>query len=151
MSDDDIRWKQHFKSYKKVLGQLTRILEKRELNELEERGLIKIFEYNYELAFSTLKHFLEYQGEVLILDYQDVLKKSFKYNILGIENHKKTKQKWSAMIKSRKMTIHTYNEDTVQNIITAIKDHYFSAFCDLNEKLTTYLNCDQELLKSHNS
>ena len=41
-----------------------------ELNRREEQGLVKAFEYTYELAWNTLKDFLEYQGvgEIVIID-----------------------------------------------------------------------------------
>lgn len=46
----DIRWKQRFANYKKTLSQLTKFIDKGELNELEEMGLIQAFEYTHELA-----------------------------------------------------------------------------------------------------
>ncbi|MFN7329007.1 MAG: nucleotidyltransferase substrate binding protein [Bacteroidota bacterium] len=38
-------------------------MKKGDLNELEEQGLIKSFEYTYELAWNVLKDFYEDQGE----------------------------------------------------------------------------------------
>lgn len=46
----DIRWKQRFTNYQKALRQLNKFLEEKNLNELEEQGLIQAFEYTYELA-----------------------------------------------------------------------------------------------------
>ncbi len=50
MTTEDIRWIQRFNNFKKALGQLTKFIEKGELNELEKQGLIQAFEYTYELA-----------------------------------------------------------------------------------------------------
>jgi hypothetical protein len=48
--------KQRFSNYKKVLSQLSKFFDKGEqLNEMEQQGLIKAFEYTYELAWNTLK------------------------------------------------------------------------------------------------
>ncbi|MDD1416355.1 nucleotidyltransferase substrate binding protein, partial [Dolichospermum sp. ST_con] len=44
---NDTRWKQRFYNYQKALVQLTKFIEKGELNELEEQGIIKAFEYTY--------------------------------------------------------------------------------------------------------
>ena len=44
---EDIRWVQRFSNYNKALAQLKRFFAKKELNELEEQGLIKAFEYTY--------------------------------------------------------------------------------------------------------
>lgn len=38
------------------------LMEERELNELEQQGVIQAFEYNYELAWSTIKDFYQDQG-----------------------------------------------------------------------------------------
>ncbi|RAJ94004.1 nucleotidyltransferase-like protein [Larkinella arboricola] len=56
--NQEIRWEQRFGSYKRVLAQLNKFIDKGELNELEEQGLIKAFEYTYELAWKTLQDFL---------------------------------------------------------------------------------------------
>lgn len=50
MSDPDIRWKQRFANYERALTQLTKFIDKDELNELEEQGLIQAFKYTHELA-----------------------------------------------------------------------------------------------------
>jgi len=46
----DVRWKQRFANFKKALSQLKKFVEKGQLNELEEQGVIQAFEYTYELA-----------------------------------------------------------------------------------------------------
>ena len=50
---DDIRWLQCFEHYKKALAELNEglaLLDERELSKLEKQGLIKTFEFTYELA-----------------------------------------------------------------------------------------------------
>ena len=59
---DDIRWKQRLSNWNRALAQLSRFMEREELNELEEQGLIQSFEYNHELAWKTQKDYLEDQG-----------------------------------------------------------------------------------------
>jgi hypothetical protein len=53
-------------NYQKALVQLTKFIEKGELSELEEQGIIKAFEYTYELAWKVIKDYYEEQGEVSI-------------------------------------------------------------------------------------
>jgi hypothetical protein len=50
----DIPWEQRFLNYKKALRQLQKFIDKGELSELENQGLVKTFEYPYELAWNTL-------------------------------------------------------------------------------------------------
>jgi len=60
MSTIDIRWIQRFNNFSKAFKQLTKFIEKGELSELEQQGLIQSFEYNYELAWNTIKDFYEF-------------------------------------------------------------------------------------------
>ncbi len=53
--DQDIRWQQRFTNFAKAFRQLEKFIMKGQLNELEEQGLIKAFEYTYELAWKTLE------------------------------------------------------------------------------------------------
>jgi hypothetical protein len=45
MENQNIRWIQRFANYQKALSQLKKFIDKGELNELEEQGLIQAFEY----------------------------------------------------------------------------------------------------------
>jgi len=48
--DSDIRWQQRFINFNKAFSQLDRFMQEKSLNEMEEQGLIKAFEYTYELS-----------------------------------------------------------------------------------------------------
>jgi hypothetical protein len=63
MAKNDIRWEQRFSNYQKALAQLQKFIDKGDLSELEKQGLVKAFEYTYELAWNTIKDFLEFQGQ----------------------------------------------------------------------------------------
>ena len=83
--DLDIRWKQRFNSFKKAFDQLERgvILSKeRTLNELEEQGMIQAFEYTHELAWKTLKDFLEEKGNNELFGSKDTTRLAFKLEII---------------------------------------------------------------------
>ncbi len=58
----EVRWQQRFSSFQKAFRQLKRFLSKTELNEMEEQGLIKAFEYTYELSWKTLQDLLIEKG-----------------------------------------------------------------------------------------
>lgn len=126
---DDMRWKQRLDNYSKALRQLTRFIEKGELNELEQQGLIQSFEYTYELAWNTIKDFFETQGESGILGSRDAFRLAFKRGL--IENG----EIWMEMIKSRIQTSHTYNEDVAEDIATRIVNQYYEEFIRLHKRL----------------
>ena len=126
---NDIRWKQRFYNYQKALVQLTKFIKKGELNELEEQGIIKAFEYTYELAWNVIKNYYEEQGEVSIQGSRDALRLAFQRGLITDGDN------WMKMIKSRIASVHTYNLEVAQQINQDIHDIYFQLFIELKEKM----------------
>ena len=125
----DIRWKQRLENFSKAVRQLTKSIEKGDLNELEQQGLIQSFEYTYELAWNALKDFFEAQGETEILGSRDAFRLAFKRGL--VEDW----ETWMEMIKSRALTSHTYNEEIAQQIVHNILTAYFAEFVRLRVRL----------------
>lgn len=136
----DIRWEQRFSNYRKALHQLAKFIEKAHLSDLEEQGLIKAFEYTYELAWNTLKDYLEFQGITNIVGSRDSIREAYRNDL--IENG----ESWMKMIVSRNLTSHSYNEATANEIATAIFDEYFDLFKKLERKLDTLISGNQNKL-----
>lgn len=129
MTTQDVRWIQRLNHFSKALSQLTKFIEKGALNEFEKQGLIKSFEYTYELAWNTLKDYFETQGETNIHGIRDAFRLAFKRGLI------EDGEIWMDMIKSRILTSHTYNEDVAEKIAAGIVNRYFSAFVTLQTKL----------------
>lgn len=132
----DIRWQQRFSNYQKALAQMKEFFEQPQLNRREEQGLVKAFEYTYELAWNTLKDFLEYQGIGEIVGSRDAFRKAFSEGVVP-DGHV-----WMRMIGSRNKTTHTYNEETAKEIVESIQAEYFPAFCELERTLRQKLQDD---------
>ena len=129
----DIRWIQRFTNYQKALAQLTRFMQKNELNEMEEQGLIQSFEYTFELAWKTLQDFLEEQGGYLdIKGPRPVLMRAFQDGYLT------NGEKRMEMLKDRNRTVHSYDEDIAHQISKAIILDYYKLFIELNERLSKF-------------
>ena len=126
---NDIRWKQRFYNYQKALVQLTKFIEKGELSELEEQGIIKAFEYTYEIAWNVIKDYYEEQGEVSIQGSRDALRLAFQRGLIADGDN------WMKMIRSRIASVHTYNLEIAQQINQDIHDIYFQLFIELKEKM----------------
>ena len=126
----DIRWLQRLANYQKAFKQLTKFIKKGKLNELEEQGLIQSFEYTHELAWNTLKDFLESRGNKKIYGSKDTTREAFKLNLIG------NGEIWMDMIQSRNETSHTYNEETSKKITQSIANHYYPEFIHLEKILT---------------
>jgi len=127
--DKDIRWEQRFINFNKAFAQLERFVAKRDLNEMEEQGLIKAFEYTYELSWKTLQDLLKERGYQDIIGPRPVIEQSFQD---GYISDGKT---WMQMHKSRNLTSHTYDEDTAEEIVSAIRDNYFNLLKSLKIRL----------------
>ncbi|HIJ81861.1 MAG TPA: nucleotidyltransferase [Desulfuromonadales bacterium] len=129
MTPHDVRWIQRFNNYSKALAQLTRFIEKGELNEFEQQGLIQAFEYTFELAWNTIKDYFEAQGEVSILGSRDAFRLAFRRGLIG------NGETWMSMVTSRTLTSHTYNEETAEKIAGDVASLYFPEFVALHGRL----------------
>ncbi|MDR2449914.1 MAG: nucleotidyltransferase substrate binding protein [Prevotellaceae bacterium] len=111
----DIRWKQHFSNYRKALAQLRKFFEKDTLNELEQQGLIKAFEYTCEPAWNVMSDYFVYeQAHVTVRGSRDAIRAVFQRGLID-DGHN-----WMDMINSRINSVHTYNEEVAQDIVSKI-------------------------------
>lgn len=120
--DNDIRWQQRFYNFKKAFTQLERFLEHKNLNEMEQQGLIKAFEYTYELAWKTLQDLLKEKGYKDIIGPKPVIEQSFQ------DGYIEEGEAWMRMHNSRILTSHTYNEETASEIIKKVRAEYYDLF-----------------------
>lgn len=125
----DIRWKQRLINLKKAFAQLERFIYKEDLNEMEEQGLIKAFEYTYELSWKTLQDLLKEKGYLNIIGPRPVIEQSFQ------DGYITDGKGWVQMHQSRNLTSHTYDEDTAGEIVSAIREKYFELLKRLLERL----------------
>jgi len=122
MTDADIRGKQRLANYGKALSQLRKFIDKGELNELEEQGIIQAFEYTYELAWNVIRDYLREQGNRDIHGSRDAIREAFSLELIS------DGEGWMGMLKDRDLTAHTYNEETARAIAENITRRYFSLF-----------------------
>lgn len=123
--EQDIRWLQRFENYKKALKNLTEAVElhsERELSKLEEQGLIKSFELVHELSWLTIKDYYQGQGDVSIQGSKDAFRLAFKRGLI------KNGDIFMQSIKSRQLSVHTYNEETAEKLHFDILNNYFDEF-----------------------
>ena len=126
---EEIRWQQRFSNYQKALAQLQTFVEPPALNEREQQGLIKAFEYTFELAWNTLRDLLRSQGNASLLGSRDTLREAFR---LGLIEEGET---WMLMIQDCNLTSHTYNRSTADAIAGHISGSYLPCFHQLRNRL----------------
>lgn len=125
MQTEELRWQQRLNSFSKALYLLNKGVEtavERQLNELEQQGLIQSFEFTHELAWKVLKDYFNYQGNMDIHGSRDATREAF---ALGMINDGEV---WMSMIVSRNKTTHTYDEKSAQEIVELILKNYIHAF-----------------------
>ena len=134
---EDVRWQQRFSNYRRALAQLETFLQPPGLNEREQQGLIKAFEYTFELSWNTLRDLLRSQGDASLLGSRDTLREAFR---LGLIEDGET---WMLMIQDRNLTSHTYNRSTAEAIAANIMGSYLPCFQQLRATLEKRLRQEE--------
>ena len=125
MSKQDIRWRQRFQNFKKAFEQLRdSVLKVDELSDLEKEGMVQRFEYTFELAWKTLKDYLEEQ-QVNAKFPREVIKQSFHYEII------QDGEIWMDMLEKKNLMAHTYEETIFRDSVQKIANEYFKAISQL--------------------
>jgi nucleotidyltransferase substrate binding protein (TIGR01987 family) len=128
----DIRWKQRFANYNKALSNLQGVIDdyrQGDMSVVEKVGMIKFFEMAYELAWLTMKDYYEEQGEANIQGSKDAIRLGFKRGLIT------NGESWLNMVKSRRLSVHTYDESTADEIAEKISNTYINLFIQLQTRL----------------
>ena len=126
----DIRWKQRFQNFDRAFVLLRGALEDGAagLNQLEKEGVIQRFEYSFELAWKTVKDYLEESDIVFpIVVPRQVLKEAFTAKLIA------DGQVWIDMLDHRNLLSHTYNFASFEAAIAAIVARYLPAMAALHD------------------
>ncbi|CAN7185567.1 nucleotidyltransferase substrate binding protein [Pseudoduganella sp. LjRoot289] len=134
MDTQEIRWKQKLEQYQMALAQLTRFVDKGELNELEQQGLIKAFECTHELAWKVMKEYFEFHGNRTIIGSRDATRSAYQAQLI------EQADTWLDMIAKRNRSTHTYNRQTANEIADAVLDRYYRPFLAFQQTMTECIN-----------
>jgi nucleotidyltransferase substrate binding protein (TIGR01987 family) len=130
--DNDTRWKQRFQNFDRALVLLRQALERGPgvLSPLEKEGVIQRFEYTFELAWKTIKDFLEEGGlNISPLTPRQVLKDAYAAKVLA------DGQGWIDMLDHRNLLSHNYDFAVFEKAVDAIAARYLPALEDLHDFL----------------
>ncbi|MEI6659709.1 MAG: nucleotidyltransferase substrate binding protein [Planctomycetota bacterium] len=133
----DIRWQQRFENFDRALSLLKDALSRgpSALNQLEKEGAVQRFEYTLELAWKTVKDYLEQSGVVLsAVTPRQVIKDAFAARILD------DGQTWIDMIDHRNLLSHTYDAAKFEEAVDAIHGRYLAAFAQVRDLLGSRKN-----------
>ena len=125
----DVRWKQRFENFDRAYLLLRDALAHgpAALNPLEKSGVAKLFELTFELAWKTLKDYMEEQGASLPSVFpKSILKEAFASGLLP------DGELWIAMLEKRNQLSHQYNQIAFDQAVAAIHADYLPALGDLH-------------------
>lgn len=125
----EIRWKQRFQNFNRAYNLLNCALEENDIDDLsnlEQEGVIQRFEYTYELAWKTLKDYLEYNGvNITEITARNIFKGAYSSGII------KNSEMFIDMMLSRNLLSHTYDFNKFRDILIKVKKDYLPALSDL--------------------
>lgn len=119
------RWQQRLEDFKKAHARLQEALNRTEFDELVKDGIIQRFEFTFELAWKTLKDYLEDNGVMDVANPKKVLRKAFQENLFN------DGELWLKMLEDRNSLSHLYKQEMSDNIFKSIKESYSRAIGDL--------------------
>ena len=129
----DIRWQQRFANFCQALDQLETFFQPPALNERERQGLIKVFEYCFELGWNTLRDLLLAEGNADLIGSRDTLRLAFRVGLI------RDGESWLRMVQDRNLTNHTYNRVTAEQVSGQVAQRYLPCFRELRLTLAQRL------------
>lgn len=110
---EQIRYKQRLENFEKALENLNAALTlkaERPLSKLETQGLLKSFEFSYELAWKSMKDYLEYQGITGIVGSRDAFRHALQNGLVA------NGENWQEIVDDRNQLSHDYDEKSANAI-----------------------------------
>ena len=118
MNDKDIRWKQRFQNFEKAVNNLKEATGIISPSDVESAGIIQFFEVAFELAWKTLKDYLNDLGYDIKAP-RETIKQAFQDDII------EDGEVWIEMLETRNLVSHTYDEETIESAIENIRSKFY--------------------------
>jgi len=126
--NNDLRWRQRFQNFDKAFQVFQRRIdgyEKYPEEEANQMALVQSFEIIQELAWKTLRDYLENEGLDVRNTPKDVLRHAFQNELIfNIEP-------WLESVTKRNEATHTYNEDILKATLRYITSDFYPIARDL--------------------
>lgn len=125
----NIRWVQRFENFEKAstnLTETTECIKQNGINKIYTMALIQAYEIVFELAWKTMKDYLQFNG--IITDTpRETIKEAFSKNIIS------DGQIWIEMMETRNKASHTYRAEYAKRLCDDILNVYSKQITDLLE------------------
>lgn len=124
----DLRWKLRFENYERAylsLLESQKALEEDKKNSFIQDSLIQRYEYTIELAWKTMKDYLEEQGFIDVSSPKSTVRKAFQEGMV------QDGSAWINALDDRNRTSHAYEEKIADEVTEAICERHIPIFRDL--------------------
>lgn len=118
------RWEYRFENYEKAYMRLSHAVQREDLDELVQAGLIQTFEFTFELAWKLLKAKLEHEG-FSVKTPREIFKQAFQTGYIS-DGHV-----WMDALEKRNIMAHTYNNKIAEEVVGLIQQKYFPVLKEL--------------------
>lgn len=120
----DIRWKQRLDNWNRAFAQWEEFLALPGMNKFELQGYIQCYEYNFELAWKTMKDWLEAEG-FEVNSPRSAIQTAFAAGLIS------DGAGWIDALEKRNLMAHSYDEARAQEAKALITDRYYPLFVQL--------------------
>lgn len=134
--NQDIRWKQRFQNYEKAFNRLSRAIEIVRItpdDDLLQFGLVQTYEYTFELAWKTLKDYLEMEG-FLLRSPRETIRQGFQSGYIT------NAEDWLQALADRNLTVHIYDDEIIARVLKDIYERYFFILQEFYNNFKTRIN-----------
>jgi nucleotidyltransferase substrate binding protein (TIGR01987 family) len=132
VAEFDVRWKQRLQNFEKAMADLDAALDLSDPDRFQRAGLVQFFEMSFELAWKTLKDYLEFQGHQDVSSPRSALKMAFQTGLV-LDGHA-----WMKALEDRNLTSHVYDEAIADQVIALIRTQYASLLHQLLGSLQSH-------------
>ncbi|MEK7111164.1 MAG: nucleotidyltransferase substrate binding protein [Patescibacteria group bacterium] len=87
---------------------------KMKTSDVIKDSAIQRFEFSLDLAWKTLKAFLEEKNGILVNSPKEAFREAFRQGLIEYEEN------WLTMVDLRNQTVHTYNQDLADKIYSRL-------------------------------
>lgn len=100
-------------------------------NEIYRTGVIAQFNLTFELSWKALQEVLRIHGVegADVGSPREILQLAYKVGFIS------DSESWLLMLKKRNSSVHMYNEDDADELVSLIRDKFISVFNNLEETL----------------
>lgn len=113
--NNPLRWRQRFENFEKAFVKLEMVVGRADLktDEVCKMALVQAFEFTFEIAWKTMKDYLEEEGFELNSP-KETLRQAFQSRLIT------DGEVWLEALKRRNNTVHNYDSVMLEETVTFI-------------------------------